>query len=98
MSRTALIACLMLASAPAFAGEVPGAAPRDPGATARIAVTVCERDALTQASFRDQHGPSPQYVTANDVLAARDAGERWAQARCMTGRQHRELRERLARN
>ncbi len=93
MMRTALVACTLLLAAPAFADEAPRAA--SPRSEARIAVTVCERDALTQAAFRDQHGPSPTYVTADDVLAARDAGERWAESRCMTARQHLELRQRL---
>ena len=97
MTRT-MIACAALfaaSTAPAFAGEAPSAATRTSDSAARIVVSLCERDALTQASFRSQHGPRPVYVTADQVLTARASGERWAEARCMTSGEHQRLTQRL---
>jgi hypothetical protein len=76
-------ATLLSASAPAFA--------QTSQAPSRINVTVCERDALTQAAFRRNYGGSPQFVTADQVLAARASGERWTEARCMTAGEHQRL-------
>jgi hypothetical protein len=95
MIRIALIASVILASAPAFAGEQPPTAQRQANESARLPVTVCERDPLTQAHFRREHGSSPTFVTADDVLSAQAAGERWSEPRCIADRQHRELQERL---
>ncbi|NBW07208.1 MAG: hypothetical protein EBR82_04195 [Caulobacteraceae bacterium] len=93
MNRFATIAVaaatLLGAAAPAFAGDSNQA----PG---RINVTVCERDALTQAAFRRTYGGSPQFVTADQVLAARASGERWAEARCMTAGEHQRLAQAMA--
>ncbi|GAA0647315.1 hypothetical protein [Brevundimonas lenta] len=94
MTRNALIACALFAAtaAPSFASA--GEAPR-PDTDAQVAVTLCERDALTQAAFRRNHGPSPEFVTAADVMRAREAGERWAEPKCISVRQQRELNRML---
>ncbi|CAN5136938.1 hypothetical protein BH09PSE1_BH09PSE1_24860 [soil metagenome] len=97
MKTTALIACAALFAAsavPAFAGEAPRAAAAATP-TARIVVSLCERDPLTQAAFRSQHGANPVFVTADQVVNARAAGERWSEARCMTASQHQQLTQRL---
>ena len=98
MTKTALIACAALfvasAAAPASAGEA--ARTRASDANARIVVSVCERDALTQAAFRRNYGGQPTFVTADQVLAARASGERWAEARCMTAGEHNRLNQAMA--
>jgi hypothetical protein len=80
-------ATLLSAAAPAFAGD----SARNSAPTGRINVSVCERDALTQAAFRQNYGASPVYVTADQVLAARASGERWSAPRCMTASEHQRL-------
>ncbi|CAN5118125.1 hypothetical protein BH10PSE1_BH10PSE1_30840 [soil metagenome] len=92
MKKTALIACAALfaaSAAPAFAGEAPRSEPRFQ--TARIVVDMCERDPLTQAALRNQHGGRPVFVTVDEVLSARASGERWTGSRCMTAREHQRL-------
>ena len=98
MKRTALIACAALMAAmaaPAFAGEAPRPAPAAATtasqATAPLQVALCDREALTQAAFRNDFGPRPVFVTANEVMNARAAGERWSGMRCMTESQHQRL-------
>jgi hypothetical protein len=94
MKKTPLIACAALfaaSAAPAFAGEAPRPEPRFQ--TARIVVALCERDPLTQAAFRSQHGPRPEFVTADQVLSARASGERWSAPRCMTAGEHQRLNQ-----
>jgi len=98
MTKTALIACAALVAAtaaPAFAGEAPRA--RTQESNARILVSVCERDALTQAAFRRNYGPNPVYVSADQVLNAQASGERWSTPRCMSAGEHRRLAQ-LTRN
>jgi len=93
MIKTALIACAALfvatAAAPASASEAARARASD--SNARIVVSVCERDALTQAAFRRNHGPNPTFVTAEQVLSAQASGERWSAPRCMSAGEHRRL-------
>jgi len=96
MTRTTMIACAALfaaTAAPALAGQNPRA--EQQASTARIVVVQCERDALTQASFRRNHGARPEFVTTEQVLSARASGERWATPRCMTASEHRRLSQRL---
>lgn len=93
MTKTALIACALFAAtaAPALAGEASRTAPPAAQSPARVLVAVCERDALTQAAFRQNYGSRPVYVTAEQVLNARAAGERWSAPRCMTTSGHQRL-------
>jgi len=98
MTRFASIAVaaatLLSAAAPAFAGEAPRTT-RVVEAAPRIVVFQCERDPLTQASFRRDHGSRAVYVTADQVMSARASGERWSAPRCMTASEHRRLTEQL---
>ncbi len=93
MNRFATIAVaaatLLSAAAPAFAGDASHSA-------GRINVSVCERDALTQAAFRQNYGANPVYVTADQVLSARASGERWSAPRCMTASEHQRLNQAMA--
>ena len=98
MTRFASIAVaaatLLSAAAPALAGEAPRTM-RTSEASARIMVTQCERDPLTQAAYRRDHGARAVYVTADQVLSARASGERWSAPRCMTASEHRRLTDQL---
>lgn len=97
MNRFATVAVaaatLLSAAAPAFAGD---AQQRSTDTNGRINVTLCERDALTQAAFRRNYGAQPTFVTADQVLAARASGERWTEARCMTAGEHNRLNQAMA--
>jgi hypothetical protein len=89
MNKTALIAAVAAVSAltaPAFAGDHAMSSGQD-----AIRVQLCEVDAISQPAFRSVDGARPVFVTADEVLAARAAGERWAQTRCMTPVQHQRL-------
>ena len=87
MIRTAL--SLTLAAGLTLAAAVPATAAIDPktGAPAQ-AVMICGDDAATRASFEREYGERPVFVSAQDLLAARDAGERWEAPRCMTEREY----------
>ena len=88
MIRTAL--SLSLAAGLALAAAAPVAASVDPE-TAKApaqAVMICGEDSATRASFEREYGQRPVFVSAQDLLAARDAGERWEAPRCMTEREY----------
>jgi hypothetical protein len=85
-------ATLLSAAAPAFAGDMA----RSSDSNGRINVALCERDALTQAAFRRNYGGNPEFVTADQVLAARASGERWSAPRCMTAGEHQRLTHALS--
>ncbi len=93
-----LAALASATAAPVLAGEAPARASARSTSqpAAQIVVAVCERDALTQAAFRQNYGPHPVYVTADEVLSARAAGERWSAPRCMNARQHSRLADLMA--
>lgn len=59
--------------------------------TASLPVYLCESSDANRSAFLRQHGEPPTFVTAEEILAARTAGERWETPRCMTDRQHRRL-------
>ena len=48
----------------------------------------CTNDAATRSAFRREHGAPPAFVTADQALQARAAGEVWSTPRCMTAREH----------
>ena len=88
MIRTAL--SLSLAAGLALAAAVPASASVDPKTQRAPAQTVmiCAEDSATRASFEREYGQRPVFVSAQDLLAARDAGERWEAPRCMTEREY----------
>ncbi|MBO9502238.1 hypothetical protein [Brevundimonas sp. A19_0] len=87
MIRPAL--SLVLAAGLALGAAAPVLASVDPttGAKPGQAVMICSEDAATRASFQREYGERPVFVSAQDLLAARDAGERWEAPRCMTERE-----------
>jgi hypothetical protein len=52
---------------------------------------ICETDAATRRAYQREFGAAPVFVTAEDAMAARRAGEHWAAPRCMTERQYERL-------
>ncbi len=60
--------------------------------TARAAtlqsVMVCATDTATRRAYQREFGAAPVFVTAQEAVAARQAGQRWAVPRCMTARQY----------
>ncbi|MBB5660757.1 hypothetical protein [Brevundimonas halotolerans] len=88
MIRTAL--SLSLAAGLALAAAMPASASVDPKTQRAPAQTVmiCAEDSATRASFEREYGERPVFVSARDLLAARDAGERWEAPRCMTEREY----------
>ena len=54
-------------------------------------VMICETDAATRCAYQREFGAAPVFVTAEDAMAARRAGEHWAAPRCMTERQYERL-------
>ena len=77
MIRAAL--SLSFAAGLALAAAVPASASVDPE-TARApsqTVMICGEDSATRATFEREYGERPVFVSAQDLLAARDAGERW---------------------
>lgn len=51
-------------------------------------VMVCATDAATRRAYQREFGVTPVFVTAQEAVAARQAGQRWAAPRCMTERQY----------
>lgn len=88
MIRTAL--SLSLAAGLALSAAVPATASVDPKSqrAPSQAVMICAEDSATRASFEREYGERPVFVSARDLLAARDAGERWEAPRCMTEREY----------
>ncbi|WGM29819.1 hypothetical protein [Brevundimonas sp. NIBR11] len=55
---------------------------------AQRVVMMCANDAATRSAFRREHGTPPAFITADQALQARAAGETWSAPRCMTAREH----------
>lgn len=51
-------------------------------------VMVCATDAATRRAYQREFGVAPVFVTAQEAVAARRSGQRWAAPRCMTERQY----------
>ena len=59
-----------------------------PDAAKLQSVMVCATDAATRRAYQREFGVAPVFVTAQEAVAARQAGQRWATPRCMTERQY----------
>lgn len=64
-------------------------------AAPELVVMLCDVDALSQPAFRSVNGARPVFVTADEVLGARAAGQSWSAPRCMTPTQHQRLTQRM---
>ena len=54
-------------------------------------VMVCAGDTQARRAYRQTYGSTPSFVTAQEALAARQTGQRWATPRCMTAHQYNRL-------
>lgn len=81
---------LSLAAA-AFAGAALADDPDAPLRSGERVVMACERDVATRRGFAREHGAQPVFMTAEQVLAARDRREIWTTPRCMAPPEHARL-------
>ena len=49
---------------------------------------VCASDIEARRTYQQAYGAPPAVVTAQEALAARQSGRRWAAPRCMTAHQY----------
>ena len=55
------------------------------------AVMMCRTDTSTRRAYQREFGAAPIFVTAQEAVAARQAGQRWSTPRCMTEHQYNRL-------
>lgn len=55
------------------------------------AVMACKTDTATRRAYQREFGAAPVFVTAQEAVAARENGQRWATPRCMTEHQYNRL-------
>ena len=107
MLTLAAATALMAASAPAMAGtqqqttqqgQVQRTDLRTQNATveAQKVLYVCEATEATARSFRREYGERPQFMTAEQVLEARNTSQNWDTPRCMTKQEHARLNQALS--
>lgn len=78
-------------AAPSFA-QAPRTEPvRAERSAALRSVMMCATDAATRRSYQREFGQAPVFVTAQEAIASRQAGTRWATPRCMTEHQYNRL-------
>jgi len=75
---TALLLSATAAEAPPSAVRTEAAAP-----AGRQALLICARDEASRRAFKRQYG-KVRYVSAQDVVDSRAAGETWSTPRCIT--------------
>ncbi|PZT93907.1 MAG: hypothetical protein DI624_15310 [Brevundimonas sp.] len=85
----ALIAAVLTAAAvPATAQTPREVSPRTLRAETLRSVMVCASDIEARRTYQQAYGAPPAFVTAQEALAARQSGRRWAAPRCMTAHQY----------
>ncbi|PMV44041.1 hypothetical protein, partial [Pseudomonas sp. GW460-4] len=62
--------------------------PRTLRAETLRSVMVCASDIEARRTYQQAYGAPPAFVTAQEALAARQSGRRWAAPRCMTAHQY----------
>ena len=62
-----------------------------PESASRQAVMICASDSATRRAFQREHGSTPVFVTAREVMEAQRAGEAWSTPRCMNEQEYRRL-------
>jgi hypothetical protein len=62
---------------------------------AQRVVMPCQQGAVARRNFERRFGQQPVFITADQALSARNAGESWTAPRCMTWRELDRLSERL---
>ncbi|MBB5772956.1 hypothetical protein HNP47_002976 [Brevundimonas vesicularis] len=90
MTRFLTPALIITAMAAAVSPSL--AQPREPvsPATPR-AVMACKTDIATRRAYQREFGAAPVFVTAQEVVAARQNAQRWTTPRCMTEHQYNRL-------
>lgn len=106
MLTLAAATALMAAAAPAMAGtqqqttqgqiQRTDLRPDRNAVEAQKVLYVCEANEATARSFRREHGERPQFMTAEQVLGARNTSQGWDAPRCITQQEHARLNQALA--
>lgn len=78
-----IVAALAAAASPGLAQS-----PRTERAAVLQSVMVCGTDAASRLAYQRDNGVTPTFVTAQQAVAARQSGQRWAAPRCMTAHQY----------
>lgn len=86
-----IVAALAASTAPALAQTPREVSPRTLRAETLQSVMVCAGDTEARRDYQRTYGSAPVFVTAQEALAARQAGQRWAAPRCMTAHQYSRL-------
>lgn len=89
VSSALAVAALVAAATPVLA-QAPGPVRAERAATLQ-SVMMCATDTATRRAYQREFGTAPVFVTAQEVLASRQAGTRWAAPRCMTEHQYNRL-------
>ena len=58
---------------------------------AQRVVMACEQGAIARRDYERQYGQAPVFMTADQVLSAKQRGETWSAPRCMNSREHARL-------
>lgn len=80
-----IVAALAAAASPSLAQS---STPRAERAAVLQSVRVCGTDAASRLAYQRDNGVTPTFVTAQQAVAARQSGQRWAAPRCMTAHQY----------
>ena len=86
-----IAAALMASAAPALAHSPREVSRQTLRAETLQSVMVCGGDAEARRAYQQTYGAAPSFVTAQEALAARQTGQRWATPRCMTAHQYNRL-------
>ncbi|WP_395945295.1 hypothetical protein [Brevundimonas sp.] len=88
----ALVAVAVAAfAAPSFAQAPRTQSARVERAAALQSVMMCATDTATRRAYQREFGSAPVFVTAQEAIASRQAGQRWTAPRCMTEHQYNRL-------
>ena len=85
------VAALTAAAAPALAHSPREVSRQTLRAETLQSVLVCGADTQARLAYQQTYGAAPAFVTAQEALAARQTGQRWATPRCMTAHQYNRL-------
>ncbi|MBB3873642.1 MAG: hypothetical protein KYX67_08960 [Brevundimonas sp.] len=88
VSPALIAAALAAVATPSLAQASRSEAPR---AATLQSVMVCASDTATRRAYQREFGAAPVFVTAQEAIAARQAGQRWTAPRCMTAHQYNRL-------
>jgi hypothetical protein len=87
----AVIVAGLMTAAGSVSAQVRTESPRETRAAAVQSVMMCATDTTARRAYQREFGAAPAFVTAQEALASRQAGTRWATPRCMTEHQYNRL-------